>query len=822
MAKLNLGRVGLVPAGSYDSAKTYMKLDVVYYPATGSSYVSLIDNNSAAPSDAARWQSLADVSNQVAAANAATERANTAAAAAEAVSGEITDMKSALNYNYLNRFNFLAFEQGALNTGSGNPLDNPNFVRTVTKIAVPMHVNTGSDAYVIAGAFSYNVADDSFISYSAVGRRSLDIDPDTGTYVRFTVRRTNQTAISPTDIQPELFATKMTENAANTESNTDALKTTETITYAFVRDSYINNASSIGTIINMTPVADTAYACIVVPCRIGDVFRMTGRGGGVQRLYSFVTDSYKQVKAAPQNATASDTEYTAPANGYFVANVQKAYDYSLEVTHRIRLEEFSSMVRGMGEAAIDYSPLFIKGSIIVDNVAVGSAVDVTPTANDAYGHAIVKCVGGDKFILSGRGGTSGLVWCFTDREYRKLSGATVITVSDLELIAQRDGYLIVNAQQTVPYSLVKVGYYDPTVLQDLYNSLPVRFIMPSSIYGISGDSMYAYTPEMFANWKHLNNYQLTLSGLANAQSIQDSEAPRMILPLAAKNLKMSLQNYRNNETVNKTVSVKTVSSSSLSVISARVLVIGDSFIRYKWGNGILKYMSDFAESDGIELTFIGTATTGYGYSAEGRGGWSAMDYLTHYVPTVERDPSATDEQKKVSSPFVFSDNDTVEDAYFDFAKYLTVNNLAAPDIIIISLGMNDGNTSADAINAMVADIHGSHPDIPIIISMIPTVPKRINTGDFYNRKTTRENQNLSYITKFNGRESEKIYISPEHLALDGILGLTGSEQNVNPVSLAEGDEVMETVNTGIHPTAIGAWNIAKWKYETLVYVMQQI
>lgn len=97
MAKLNLGRVGLVPKGTYDNTKTYAKMDVVFYPATGSSYVSLADDNSAAPSDATRWQSLADVSNEVAAANAATARANTAAEAAEGVSGEVADLKSHLN-----------------------------------------------------------------------------------------------------------------------------------------------------------------------------------------------------------------------------------------------------------------------------------------------------------------------------------------------------------------------------------------------------------------------------------------------------------------------------------------------------------------------------------------------------------------------------------------------------------------------------------------------------------------------------------------------------------------------------------------------------
>ena len=741
-------------------------------------------------------------------------------AAVAGVNGEVQSLKEDLSDNYLNRFNFIAFEQGSLNTGSGNPLDSNVLIRTVTKIEHSMHVDTGSDAYVIANIYTYNIADDGFVSFSAVGTRIVDINPASGTYVKFTVRRRDSTAIVPSDIQPELFATKMTASAQDTDSNSLALKVTESYTDLFVKGAYISNAVSVCKTVNLSPTVNASYAYIIIPCRIGDIFTLTGTGGGTQRLYCFVTENSKQAKVAGQNTSASNENFVAPVNGFFVANVQQASAYSLTVTHRGNMADVNGIIRFVGETTIDYSSTYIKGKTIVDNGAVGDTVNITPTTNDAYGYVIVKCVKGDKFVLTGKGGYTALIWCFVDRDYKILSRSTVITVSDLELIAQQDGYFISNVQQASVFSLVKTGCADPTVMQSIYNAIPIKFIMPTSIYGKSGVSMYAYTPEIFSNWKHLNNYQLTLSGLTNAQSIEDSVAPRMILPLATKTMKMSLQNYRNNEVVNKSVLVKTVST--LSNTSATVLVIGDSFIRYKWGDGILKYMSDFAQADGVTLNFIGTATTGYGYQAEGRGGWSALDYLTHYVPTAERDPSATDEQKKMPSPFVFSDNDTVADAYFDFEKYLTVNNLTTPDIIIISLGMNDGNTSADAINTMIEDIHEDYPNIPIIVSMIPTVPRRINTGDFYTRKTTRENQNISYLAKFDGRESEKIYISPEHLAIDGILGLTGSEQNVNPVSLETGDEVMEVVNTGIHPTAVGAWNIAKWKYETLVYVMQQL
>lgn len=94
MAKLNLGRVGIVPQGDFDNTKTYSKMDMVYYSTTGSSYVSLVDNNTALPTDSTKWQSAADVSNEVAAANAAATRANTAAEAAEAVSDEVAELKS--------------------------------------------------------------------------------------------------------------------------------------------------------------------------------------------------------------------------------------------------------------------------------------------------------------------------------------------------------------------------------------------------------------------------------------------------------------------------------------------------------------------------------------------------------------------------------------------------------------------------------------------------------------------------------------------------------------------------------------------------------
>lgn len=96
MTKVNLGRVGLYPKGTYNSEVTYEKMDVVFYPTTGSSYVSIADNNSVVPTDTTKWQAVADVSSEVAAADAAAIRANAAAEAAEELSDDVAELKSAV------------------------------------------------------------------------------------------------------------------------------------------------------------------------------------------------------------------------------------------------------------------------------------------------------------------------------------------------------------------------------------------------------------------------------------------------------------------------------------------------------------------------------------------------------------------------------------------------------------------------------------------------------------------------------------------------------------------------------------------------------
>ena len=63
MASINLGRVGFVMRGTYNSSTAYKQLDVVYY--NGSSYVAKINNTGIAPNNTSAWQELTGIASAV-------------------------------------------------------------------------------------------------------------------------------------------------------------------------------------------------------------------------------------------------------------------------------------------------------------------------------------------------------------------------------------------------------------------------------------------------------------------------------------------------------------------------------------------------------------------------------------------------------------------------------------------------------------------------------------------------------------------------------------------------------------------------------------
>ncbi len=88
---------------------------------------------------------------------------------------------------------------------------------------------------------------------------------------------------------------------------------------------------------------------------------------------------------------------------------------------------------------------------------IGSTVDVTPIHSGAWRSMVVPVVAGDVFKVTGRGGLNSRLWAFLDTENVLLSqSATSVNVTDKELTAEADGYLVVNINDNIGFSFRRV------------------------------------------------------------------------------------------------------------------------------------------------------------------------------------------------------------------------------------------------------------------------------------------------------------------------------------------------------------------------------
>lgn len=265
------------------------------------------------------------------------------AADAKAAGDAISQLKADLDTVASSRLNFLALEQGGLNVNSGNPSTLNTYVRTISKITAPMHIETNEDI-LVSGVFVYE-DDDTFVSMSVPSdMRSVDVNPSSGTYVRLVFRNTGATTIKPSDIQPDMTITNLVVQSFDIPNNSKALMGTKDITSLYQFGKIINNSVSVGTIITPTPADNNLLACIIYPCAVGDKFTITGTGGSTGRLWSFCDKNYRQKSVAVSSATASGLEVVAPVNGYFISNVIKANTFSLLVYQRVNVGELATII----------------------------------------------------------------------------------------------------------------------------------------------------------------------------------------------------------------------------------------------------------------------------------------------------------------------------------------------------------------------------------------------------------------------------------------------------------------------------------------------
>lgn len=246
----------------------------------------------------------------------------------------------------------------------------------------------------------------------------------------------------------------------------------------------------------------------------------------------------------------------------------------------------------------------------------------------------------------------------------------------------------------------------------------------------------------------------------------------------------------------------TFGSASEVTASRKVLFIGDSITENLSYLNPLKTLSD---NGSYNLTFLGTQ--GSTIKHEGRGGWAAYNY-THDATALGKSNAFWDGEK------------------FNFAWYISQNNIDAPDYVFINLGTNDlirGITNPNddeevksvvipSYETMINSIHSYNANIPIVLWLPPTrcmVGRQNHTGI---DNSLRINKFL--IEKFdkNSYINAKVYLMHTYLFVNPYTDYTISNVTVNGITY-------EDCSEPIHPTQSGGGEkIAKGIMRQMKYI----
>ena len=142
---------------------------------------------------------------------------------------------------------------------------------------------------------------------------------------------------------------------------------------------------------------------------------------------------------------------------------------------------------------------------------------------------------------------------------------------------------------------------------------------------------------------------------------------------------------------------------------------------------------------------------------EGRGGWSAKDYVSY--------------ASKGASINAFWNPSTSK---FDFSYYLAQNSISIPDIVVIGLGTNGVENADDEVNAIIeiiTSIRTASNSVPIVVTLI-TPPamqdgwtSQTHGGSVNRFKRLQIALNEAYVANFYDQITG-VYVSPAYINLD--------------------------------------------------------
>jgi hypothetical protein len=94
-------------------------------------------------------------------------------------------------------------------------------------------------------------------------------------------------------------------------------------------DGGISTSGAVGSVVDFTIVQNNVTKCFYEKCRKGDVYRISGTGGAIYRLYCFVNDDDEIIVSASENAKTDSSYLYAPADGKIIVNVVTSQPFAV-------------------------------------------------------------------------------------------------------------------------------------------------------------------------------------------------------------------------------------------------------------------------------------------------------------------------------------------------------------------------------------------------------------------------------------------------------------------------------------------------------------
>lgn len=205
-----------------------------------------------------------------------------------------------------------------------------------------------------------------------------------------------------------------------------------------------------------------AYCCAVIPCNLGDKITITGKStSSTYLLWAFVNRNGTVIRKAAVNADVTDEVIEVQKNeAYCIINAAMTYSFSATLYY--------------SRIGIDNDYTFSSGYITTPSA--NTAINFTPNSSTTFAYAIIDCVKGQKFRITGvtENNSGRRLYCFADMSgYCRYRYNDTTELIDAEVTAPVNGKLIVNVLINRDYAVTD-SY--PYALRSPLTTLPPSFL----------------------------------------------------------------------------------------------------------------------------------------------------------------------------------------------------------------------------------------------------------------------------------------------------------------------------------------------------------